>query len=885
MNLSAFRLQHHVLRSRVARRIFCLFILCALLPLTALGYFSFSQVTRQLSQQAEQRLQQTSKAAGMALYERLLVLETDLEMLGTHLHAGPSAVLETLPEAFRTRLQSRFTYLGMAPAGNHLIPLLGVPATVPELRHEEQQHLRAQPTLLLVNTNSDRFASILLVRALEPTRPESGLLIGEISPAYLWGDADAWFPMTEWYVVDQFQTVLFSSLPDHVPGAELAHAMQPGVTSGRFTWRHAGDTYLASYWSLFLRPRFFVPQWTLVHSQTQHDILEPLYHFQTFFPPILLLSFLVVVLLSLSQIRRSLVPIELLREATERIAAQDFGCRVRIDSRDEFAALGESFNAMATSLEHHLEVMSTINHIGIALSAETHPQRLLELIVHGAKRVLHADGGVLYLITENQSLQPVVLSIDALPHTADETITAPVPLYDQAGQPNTSLVAAYAVLHGATINIPDIYAAAHFDFSGNYAFDRHTGYHSTSVLTVPLKSHEQEIIGVLQLINAQDQHSHHIVPFSDEAQHLAESLASQAAVALTKQRLADEFKRLFEALIELIVIAIDEKSPYTGDHCRRVPILTMMLAEAACKTDTGPLKDFTLSEEELYELKIAALLHDCGKVTTPVHVVDKATKLETIFDRIHLLDTRFEVLKRDATIAFLRQKLAVLTDGEAERIADLEAAYHQCLQALDADRDFLRTCNIGDEFMPASQQQRVRDIARKYTWVDMDGVESPCLSDNEVHNLTISRGTLTSEEREIINYHVTATIKLLETLPYPKYLRRVPALAGAHHERMDGKGYPQGLIGEQIPRQGRILGLADIFEALTAKDRPYKKGKTLMESLRILGFLKQEGHIDPELFDVFMREKVYLRYAEAYLDPEQIDDVVLSQIPGYTPAP
>jgi hypothetical protein len=335
-------------------------------------------------------------------------------------------------------------------------------------------------------------------------------------------------------------------------------------------------------------------------------------------------------------------------------------------------------------------------------------------------------------------------------------------------------------------------------------------------------------------------------------------------------------------MIELLATAIDEKSPYTGGHCRRVPILTMMLAEAACQTNHGPLQDFTLSKEELYELRVAALLHDCGKVITPVHVVDKATKLEAIFDRIDLIDTRFEILKRDAEIAFLRKEMASKGHDQALDTPAREELRKR-IQQIDEDKEFLRVCNTGDEWMHESLQQRIREIAQTYTWQNPHGVTVPCLCEDEVYHLTIAKGTLTPEEREVINYHVVATIKMLEALPYPAYLRRVPALAGVHHERMDGKGYPKGLTGEHIPVSGRILALADIFEALTAKDRPYKPGKTLSEALHILGLMKQSGHIDPHLFDVFINEQVYLRYAEEHLDPEQLDEVVLSEIPGYTP--
>ena len=539
--------------------------------------------------------------------------------------------------------------------------------------------------------------------------------------------------------------------------------------------------------------------------------------------------------------------------------------------------------------------LEQLNEIGASLSAERDINRLLESILLAAKAITRADGGTLYLLIEeggNKRLKFEIMRTQSLNIAMGGTTGTPIPfypihLYGKDGEPNNQMVAAFAALTGQTVNIADAYAAEGFDFNGTRNFDKKTGYRSKSFLTVPMKNHENEIIGVLQLINSQDPDSGAVVAFSDADQRLAESLASQAAIALTNRQLINQLEALFESFIAMINTAIDEKSPYTGGHCQRVPELTMMLAEAVNETNEGPLCDFDMSDRDRYELKIAGLLHDCGKVTTPVHVVDKATKLESIFDRIHMVDTRFEVLKRDAEIEMLKataalQRLGLDELSQRERSNQLNQTYRARLRQLDQDREFLRKCNIGGEFMPPEAQEQVKRIA-EYKWLDQSGNTAHFLTDDELLNLCIPRGTLTDKEREIINYHIVATIKMLEALPWPKHLRHVPEYAGGHHERMDGKGYPRGLTREQMSVQARVMGIADIFEALTARDRPYKKGKTLTESLQILGKFKEGGHIDPDLFDVFIRRKVYLRYAEQFLDANQIDRVDESKIPGYCP--
>jgi HD-GYP domain-containing protein (c-di-GMP phosphodiesterase class II) len=552
--------------------------------------------------------------------------------------------------------------------------------------------------------------------------------------------------------------------------------------------------------------------------------------------------------------------------------------------RADIGAMTGAYRAMSVpgGNDRLFTALEYLNRIGVALSAERNLNKLLETILTAAKTITHADGGTLYRLIDGKLKFEIMLNDSlkiAMGGTSGTEIPFyPIPLHQPDGSENLSMVAAYAALRDETVNIADAYEADGFDFSGTRNFDKKTGYRSSSFLTIPMKDHQSEIIGVLQLLNAQDRQGK-VVPFTVEDQRLAESLASQAAIALTNRMLINQLEVLFESLIDLINTAIDEKSPYTGGHCQRVPALTMMLAEAAAETTEGPLASFTMTEKDRYELKIAGLLHDCGKITTPVHVVDKATKLETIFDRIQFVAQRFEILKQQAEIDMLRACALAQQSVDTQAIDYAKNRFREAVKQFDEDREFLKRMNIGGEKMSVEDQARVDKIAA-YPMRDGDGNTIPFLSENERANLNIPYGTLMPEERKVINHHIEATIAMLEALPWPKHLANVPEYAGGHHERMDGKGYPKGLKRDQMSVQARIMGIADIFEALTAKDRPYKLGKTLSESLDILGKFKQNGHIDPDLFDVFVREKVYLRYARQFMDPSQVDEVIEDVIPG-----
>lgn len=502
-----------------------------------------------------------------------------------------------------------------------------------------------------------------------------------------------------------------------------------------------------------------------------------------------------------------------------------------------------------------------LNTIGVALSTEQDREKLLALILEGAQALTHADGGTIYLV-EDECLNFKVLRNNSLnlAHAADHESClpfAPIPLIDEHGQPNLHTAVAYAASTGETLNLADIRQTTRFDISGTLAYDTRNKYESRAFLCVPMRNHEQDIIGVLQLINPVLPGSNTLTAFTHEDQQLVESLASQAAITLTNQALINNLQQLLEQFIEVIADAIDEKSPYTGGHCRRVPDIAQRLAQAVNQHTNGPLADVRFDEVDLYELNIAALLHDCGKITTPVHVVDKATKLETIFDRIELIKARLEVIRRDLRIAELEGDIAP-ADAERERLH------------LDQTLAFLSKTNLGSEFMDEGDRQQILDLARRYS-LTINGESQALMTEEEIQNLTISKGTLTDDERAIINRHISTTQHMLSKLSFPKHLQQVPEIAGSHHERMDGKGYPNQISGDEMSLRARIMAIADVFEALTASDRPYKKAMAMSQAIAILDKMAATGHIDPELFQVFMEQEVYRHYALANLPDEQLD--------------
>lgn len=543
------------------------------------------------------------------------------------------------------------------------------------------------------------------------------------------------------------------------------------------------------------------------------------------------------------------------------------------DNRDINTLLNSVLSEVKTFTEKQFDHIKTLNEIGIALSAENDLNKLLDMILHQAKKFTSSDGGTLYLKSDDgKHLYFKVVETNSLGikmgGSGGEITWPPLKLFNDEGGQNSQMVATYCALTGEVINIEDVYYVKGFNFEGTKKFDAGTGYRSKSMLVIPMRNYEGEIIGVLQLINRLNKDGK-TIEFSKEDKDLTLSLASQAAVAITNTKLVKDLEEFLNAVISTIASAIDEKSPYTGGHIRRVAKIALMVAEAINRDETGDFKDIEYTPEELKEIKISAWMHDMGKITTPEYVMDKSTKLETIYDRIEVIKSKFEILKRDIEVEFLNVKMKAMEKGQLDDIVELEETFSERIKKLEDDFEFIKVCNIGGEFMADEKIARVKDIAKEK--IIINGEEINLLTDDEIENLSIRKGTLTNEERDIIQNHATLTLKMLNQLPFPKKLKNVPEIAGNHHEKLNGKGYPRGLSAKDLSLESRILALADIFEALTAPDRPYKDAKTLSEVKRIIGFMIKDEELDEHLVKFFYDNKLHLEYAKEELNPEQID--------------
>ncbi len=501
---------------------------------------------------------------------------------------------------------------------------------------------------------------------------------------------------------------------------------------------------------------------------------------------------------------------------------------------------------------------SRLIEIGIALSAETRLDVLFEKIVTYARELTRADGGSLYLLEDGELrfriLQNESLGLFLRAGDGESIRLGPVPLV-------RTNVSAYAALTGRTVVIDDVYTCDDFDFEGPRRYDAETGYRSKSMLVVPLKDTRADVLGVLQLINARDPETAEVVGFRVDDVRLCEALASQAAVALANARLLHEVQEMLASLVRVLGVAIDAKSPYTGNHVQRVARLNVVLARALSETDEEPFRDVSFSDEELEEIRIAGWLHDVGKVVTPVHVMDKATKLEGVFDGIDRIRERFRAVRHLMEAQAWRQELEERT-GRAALSPDRRRGLAERLGELDEDLRFVERCNRPDEFMDDAALERLRHVADK-RYVE-GGEEHPLLTPDEVRYLSIRRGSLTEEEMRVMREHAAWTRRMLLQIPFSRGLKNVPLYASQHHEKLNGTGYPEGLREPQIPLQSRILAVADLYEALSAKDRPYKQPMPREKIFAILRSAAEAGEIDRDIVEFALRHRLFDRFEEEY---------------------
>ncbi|MFH2061002.1 MAG: HD domain-containing phosphohydrolase [Pseudomonadota bacterium] len=523
-------------------------------------------------------------------------------------------------------------------------------------------------------------------------------------------------------------------------------------------------------------------------------------------------------------------------------------------------------------LEEQAREISDLTAIGKALGTGKDISTLLDMILSIARRFTQADGGTLYLCDhENQSLVFHVIHNTSLNiKESGSTINLPkVRLYKDDGTSNLSNVSSYVFHTGEIVNIEDVYTTPKFQFDGTKQFDSALNYRSQSMVVIPMKNHEDEIIGILQLINAIDPLSKQTIPFSKNAQEKAAALANLTSVILTQQMLIVEMKELFEAFINAIAVSIDEKSKHTGGHIQRVTELSMMIAQKI-NLDQNKFKDTLLSTDQLDELRISALMHDTGKITTPDHIINKSSRLETICDRFDLIKTRWDLFKTNQKLMAAQAKLALFDQNT--KTSEIELIDNDCknkIQILDQEFKVLSDINICKSSLNPLDVEKLVAIHEKSETIF--GQKMHYLTDDEFENLNIIKGTLTYKERRIINSHADITQRILSKLPWPKKLAKIPSIASAHHEKLNGSGYPLQLTQDHLNIQARILAIADIFEALSARDRPYKNPMLLSQSKKILEQMGKNNLLDDDIISLFFLTDTHMEYAKKHLPLSQID--------------
>ncbi|MEA1915227.1 MAG: HD domain-containing phosphohydrolase [Campylobacterota bacterium] len=504
-----------------------------------------------------------------------------------------------------------------------------------------------------------------------------------------------------------------------------------------------------------------------------------------------------------------------------------------------------------------------LNEIGSSLSGQKDINQVMNKVLKGAKQLCKADAGTIYLMSEDeQYLQFSIVQTSSLELSIggeDENIRwENLALYDEKGDVDITTIAARCATKKTMFNIQDVYAYPWKDFEGPKSFDDATGYQTQSMLLVPMINQDGDVIGVMQLINKLDEKGN-IIEFSPEDEDLILSMASQVAVSISNTKLIADLENFLDAYMESIATIIEKKSKHTSGHIKNVVQISSMIAEAINKSQ-GTYKHKFFNSDELKQLKIAAWMHDIGKITTPEHIINKSSKLQKVMDSIELIQVRFELYKKELEIDYLKDVISL-------------EHYEEQLQNTDQDLKFIEIINLGNRRIDDEEIQRIHTISQKT--LTLNGVPQPLLHEDEVYNLSVLHGTLNKQEREVINEHAQISIDILESLPFPKRLRNVPKIAGAHHEKLCGGGYPKNLHGKEISFESRILAIADIFEAILAHDRPYKKANTLNTAMGILHDKALKNEIDAELLKFIVDNNLHIEYVVKNLDSSQLDEVTV----------
>jgi len=548
--------------------------------------------------------------------------------------------------------------------------------------------------------------------------------------------------------------------------------------------------------------------------------------------------------------------------------------------------LNQVIGCITELAESQVTHIRNLTKIGESLSSETDLNKIFDMIMDEAIHFTNADAATIYVVSEDGrklAFEIVYTGTLGLRMGGSHGIVnwPAIELYDPEGKPYLNRIVTSVFHTKKSLSFDDVYETKDYDISGTIKTDKANNYRCKSMLSIPLKNHEDEVLGVLQVINAMDKDGN-IISFSEEHSTMLNSLASQAAISLSNRHLIAGLEDLLMQFVRSIGSAIGKKSKYTYDHIDRVANMTDMIASRINECKEGKYADFEFTVAELKELSMAGWLHDVGKITTPEAIMDKSVKLEKIVDRIVVIEQRFEILS--ILLKLLQNSLSPADfDNLLKTRIDPQLNAESYPAFLDAELKFLKNINVGGEFLPDADFERIERLAK--IQIEHEGKTYLLIDENEKRNLQIKKGTFLPEEMDIMSAHVSVTWDMLSQLTFPKKYRNVAFYAAAHHEKLNGKGYPRGLSAEQLPLQARIIAIADIFEALSSADRPYKKPKNLSECLKIMSFMVKDSHLDADLLDFLLDSGLYLEFAQRFMHKDFIDQINIPALKAiYHPA-